>query len=234
MKDTFKKLGKDALNSAKAEVNNSVNSVKSETNLNISSANGTSFGEKLVKKSIGAGDLLKFVDFETSNSYLRNFVISGETVYYYLESVEEEIAITNFGIIVSSKKSIATSKTVLKRINFKSNVLTELHVETAGTIDLDAELKFKIGDEKLSWDIQKSQLSTLFELYKKLFNVSKAQLLHEQQKDNLNTSLSLAASSVRAVTNTSTTDDFKSITEYAEHRLNDMIVYDYTSSFEEE
>lgn len=241
MRDTFKKLGKDAITTAKAEVSNGVTSVKNEsgaiassvTEKSTSLANGTGIGEKFVKKAIGAGDLLAFKNITESNSYLNNFINDGEKVYYYLESVEDEIAITNYGIITSNKKNIASSKTTLTRSDYKHNIISNLHIETAGTIDLDAELKFTIGEEKQSWDIQKSQINQLFELYRGLHNVSKTQIIYEQKIDSLNTALTVAATGVKVSTNENTVDQFKAIVEYSESRLNDMLVYDYSKSFEE-
>ncbi len=239
MRDTFKKLGKDAISTAKAEVTNSVNSVKTESSTiteslseksnNLASAG---LGEKFVKKAIGAGDLLAFKDITTSNSYLKNFLQTNEQVYFYLESVEEEIAITNLGIITSSKKSIASSKTTLSRADYKDSKITNLHIETAGTIDLDAELKFNIDEEKFSWDINKSQINNLFELYRALHNISKMQISYTQKFKSLETSLQVAASGVKVTTGENTVDQFKEIVTYSEERLNAMLVYDYSQAFE--
>lgn len=97
MKDTFKKLSKDALTHAKNEVSNMGVLPKTNSGESAGVSSGTSIGEKFIKKSMGLGDLLQFKDIGQTDSFLKNFILKGEKVYYYLESVEEELSLRTMG-----------------------------------------------------------------------------------------------------------------------------------------
>jgi hypothetical protein len=47
-----------------------------------------------------------------------------------------------------------------------------VRLETAGTVDLDVELKFRIGDKEISIDIDKKQIEKVKDIYKALFSIS--------------------------------------------------------------
>lgn len=99
-------------------------------------------------------------------------------------------------------------------------------------LDLDAELKFKIGDDKQSWDIQKSQTEQLFALYKSLYNVYLMQITYETKLENVKSSMGIAAKTTNVPMNANSIDQFKAIVEYGEERINDMLIYDFSSAFE--
>jgi hypothetical protein len=48
-------------------------------------------------------------------------------------------------------------------------------IETAGTIDLDIELKFTIGDKLFNIDVRKDFLEQLKDIYKALYTIGKLQ-----------------------------------------------------------
>jgi hypothetical protein len=49
-------------------------------------------------------------------------------------------------------------------------------IETAGTVDLDVELKFAMGDRAFSIDVRKDHLEALKDIYKALHTIGKLQL----------------------------------------------------------
>jgi hypothetical protein len=65
-----------------------------------------------------------------------------------------------------------SKKRVMKRYLYKHYPVSNVFIETAGTVDLDAEIKFKVGDKSFSIDINKNQLERIKDLYKVLFAIS--------------------------------------------------------------
>lgn len=241
MKDTFKKFGKDAISNVKSEGGkigkDAITVAKAETESIISNqkseiqAEQHSISEKFIKKATGSSDLLEIGDIDTTNSMLKYFMLKNEVGYHYLVSVDQEIIITNFGILYSIKESITSSKNTLSRIDFKDNQITELRVETAGKLDRDAELKFKLGETDISWDIRKEQLVGIFEINRDLSDVALTQSIYLNQIDNLKQSLGYAQTSLSKSTSSTSSDEFKNIVEYSEKRLNDKLVLDFSESF---
>lgn len=215
MKDTFLKLGKDTLNNAKNEtvkqVSTSVENKKS-TNEN--------FVEKFMKKATGAGDLLEFKNLQESNNIIQNLLLDNEQVFFFLESVVEAIVFTNKAIIHSKKSSMASSKSLTSRYELKSSIITNVKLETAGTIDRDAEIKFNLNEEELSWDILKTQMNDIIKLYSSLVKISNAQHTHAIKVNNLQTALTAASTSVNISSEKSKVEDFEAIVNFAEKKLN--------------
>lgn len=227
MKDTFKKFGKDAVDSFKTETANAVSDVKNKA----SGKSESSFGSNLAKTAMGAGDILEFKSVDNLGANVKAFLHNDETVYFYLESVYEHFAVTNRGIISSIHEGVASSKSTISRIDFKTTKIDNLLIETAGTIDRDAELKYSANDNKVSLDIHKSQLDDLFKLYHALANVSYIQKSNELLENNLKLSLELAKESVSTQGSNGIASDYQTICEYAEGRLNGFIKTDYSEAF---
>jgi hypothetical protein len=58
-------------------------------------------------------------------------------------------------------------------------------IETAGTVDLDVELKFTIDkDERFSIDVRKNYLEQLKDIYKALHTIGKLQRLDAHARDH--------------------------------------------------
>lgn len=228
MKDTFKKFGKDAVDSLKNETANAVTDVTNKA----TGKSEPSFGSNLAKKAMGTGDILEFKSVDSIGNNVKAFLHTEETVYFYLESVYEHIVVTNRGIISSLREGVASSKSTISRIDFKTTKIDNLYIETAGTIDRDAELKYSINGEKVSLDIHKSQLDNLFKLYHALANVCYIQNSNQLLEDNLKLSLDLAKDSISSHGTNGVASDYQTICEYAEGRLNGFIKTDYSEAFE--
>lgn len=227
MKDTFKKFGKDAVDSLKNETASAVSDVTTKA----TGQKESSFGSNLAKKAMGTGDILEFKSVECIGNNVKAFLHTEETVYFYLESVYEHMVVTNRGIISSLREGLASSKSTISRIDFKTTKIDNLYIETAGTIDRDAELKYSINGEKVSLDIHKSQLDNLFKLYHGLANVCYIQKSNELLENNLKFSLELAKGSVSSQGTNGIASDYQTICEYSENRLNRFIKTDYSEAF---
>lgn len=64
---------------------------------------------------------------------------------------------------------------MLKRYDFYKHQIENVMLETAGTIDLDLEIKFQIGHNSFSIDIAKKFGVEIADLYKSLLAISKIQ-----------------------------------------------------------
>jgi hypothetical protein len=89
-------------------------------------------------------------------------------------------------------------------------------LETAGTIDMDIEIKLIMGDISYSIDVAKIYIDPLKDLYKALLKIGSIQRENALYHQYAQTSLNTAASTVSRSTTTSTSEEqFKSINQYA-------------------
>lgn len=65
-----------------------------------------------------------------------------------------------------------SKKRLLRRYDYSMYTITDVFLETAGTIDLDVEIKFTIGNSPLSIDIHKRFIDDIKDLYKALHAIS--------------------------------------------------------------
>lgn len=88
-------------------------------------------------------------------------------------------------------------------------------LETAGTIDLDIEIKFTIGSHPYSIDVHKKHIDELKGLYKALIKISTLQQTNAQYLNYAQSSLDIAAKSVNRSSSDQTIEkEFKAINEY--------------------
>lgn len=57
-------------------------------------------------------------------------------------------------------------------------------IETAGSLDMDIELKFTIGDTEFSIDVRKNFFDQLKDIYKALITIGRMQRRDEVSRDN--------------------------------------------------
>ncbi|MGL4623988.1 MAG: PH domain-containing protein [Culicoidibacterales bacterium] len=104
----------------------------------------------------------------------------GERIYFVIKSKSDEYVFTNFGVMHVDGANAISKKRVVRRYDFYHYRVTNVTLETAGTVDLDIEIKFALGEHNFSIDVDKKELEKLKDLYKALHEVS---LL--QTKNNL-------------------------------------------------
>lgn len=98
-----------------------------------------------------------------------------EKIYFVIKTKKDEYCFTNLALLHLDGESAVSSKRKLKRYDYFYNAIDEVILETAGTIDLDVEIKFTIGSENISIDVKKDQISQLKGLYKTLIAISTLQ-----------------------------------------------------------
>ncbi len=139
-----------------------------------------------------------------------------EKIFFLIKSKADEYCFTNLALIHVDGTSAMSKKRTLKRYDYYNTPVSSVFLETAGTIDRDVEIKFRMGDEGYSIDVDKRQIEQLKDLYKALLRISAVQrenvkLLHYADK-----SLDTAAASIaRGATDSSAEEQFKAINQYA-------------------
>ncbi|KOO47074.1 PH domain-containing protein [Priestia koreensis] len=140
-----------------------------------------------------------------------------EKIFFLIKSKSDEYCFTNKALIHLDGTSATSKKRMLRRYNYHTNKISHVLLETAGTIDLDVEIKFIIGSEKFSIDVHKKHLEELKDLYKALIKIE--ELTHENEiaLGHAQQSLELASTTLSRVQSTETdlVEQFKSINREA-------------------
>ncbi|MFM2061791.1 MAG: hypothetical protein RLZZ507_1461 [Cyanobacteriota bacterium] len=140
----------------------------------------------------------------------------GEKIYFLIKSKTDEYCFTNLALIHLDGSSAVSKKRLLKRYNYSQNMIKDVSLETAGTIDMDIEIKLSMGDQYYSIDVAKIHIAPLKDLYKALIKISSIQRENAVYYQYCQTSLNTASSTVGRATNVSTSEEqFKAINWYA-------------------
>ncbi|WP_042455668.1 PH domain-containing protein [Neobacillus dielmonensis] len=102
-----------------------------------------------------------------------------EKIYFLIKSKSDEYCFTNNALIHLDGTSATSKKRMLYRYSYATNPITDVYLETAGTVDLDVEIKFKIGSVPFSIDVHKKHIEEVKDLYKALIKIS--EIAHENE-----------------------------------------------------
>ncbi|WP_251554965.1 PH domain-containing protein [Neobacillus muris] len=102
-----------------------------------------------------------------------------EKIYFLIKSKSDEYCFTNNALIHLDGTSATSKKRMLHRYSYATNKITDVFLETAGTVDLDVEIKFKIGSVPFSIDVHKKFIEEVKDLYKALIKIS--EITHENE-----------------------------------------------------
>ncbi|WP_342514680.1 PH domain-containing protein [Sporosarcina sp. FSL K6-1522] len=175
--------------------------------------------KKLAADALGLSDIGKIIgpedyDKTDADDYIRHE--DHEKIYFLIKTKADEYCFTNIAFIHVDGEKAISSKRLLKRYPYSQFQITNVYLETAGKVDLDVEIKFTLGNQSFSIDVDKKQLAQLNDLYKALAYIS------EQVHEN-NILLELANGSLdKAVTVLHNTrlsdiqlaDEYKQLTEF--------------------
>ncbi len=141
----------------------------------------------------------------------------GEKIYFLIKSKSDEYCFTNRALIHLDGTSAASKKRTLRRYDYYKHPISDVSLETAGTVDLDAEIKFKIGPHSYSIDVHKKHIEELKDLYKSLLAI--ADICHENETkfNYAERSLELAAKVLANMRGdgANVSADFQAVNEYA-------------------
>ncbi|SHG50240.1 PH domain-containing protein [Ornithinibacillus halophilus] len=175
--------------------------------------------KKFASDALGLSDIGKIIgpedyDKTDADDYVRHE--DGEKIYFLIKTKADEYCFTNLALIHVDGENAVSSKRTLKRYPYSQHKMSNVALETAGKVDLDIEIKFHLGKEAYSIDVDKRELEKLNDLYKALVYIS------EETNEN-NVMLEMASQSLdKAVTvlqNSRTSDanladQYKLLTEY--------------------
>lgn len=142
--------------------------------------------KKLGSDLLGLSDIGKILTPEQfSHADVDDYILNedNEKIYFVIKSRTDEYCFTNLALIHLDGESAVSSKRLLSRYDYYYEAIDQVQLETAGTVDLDVELKFTIGGESFSIDVDKNQLDKLKDLYKALYKIS---VIQDQNKAKMN------------------------------------------------
>lgn len=143
--------------------------------------------KKIAAEALGLSDIGSIIqprDFGSVDADDYLFHEDGEKIFFLIKSKKDEYCFTNLALIHVDGESAVSSKRSIKRYDWASHLVSDVMIETAGTIDMDVELKFTIGDEVFSIDVRKNFIEQLKDIYKALITIGKRQLTDETCRAN--------------------------------------------------
>lgn len=143
--------------------------------------------KKLASEALGLSDIGVIVSPTEYNKvdaddYL--FHEDEEKIFFLIKSRKDEYCFTNIGLIHVDGESAVSSKRTIKRYEYSTHQVSNVTLETAGTIDMDVELKFDIGGVNFSIDVRKSYIEQLKDIYKALTTIGRLQKKDAVARDN--------------------------------------------------
>lgn len=131
--------------------------------------------KNLAADAFGLSDIGKIIDakdFDKTDIDEYIFQEDNEKIFIVIKSKTDEYCFTNMAFIHLDGNIAISKKKTLNRYLYKHYPISHVRIETAGTVDLDVELKFKIGDHDMSIDIGKKQIEQVRAIYKALFTAA--------------------------------------------------------------
>ncbi len=117
----------------------------------------------------------------------------GNRFFFLIKSKTDEYCFTNLAMLHLDGTSAVSSKRQLHRYDYRDHMISNVRLETAGTVDLDAEIKFIIGEVAFSIDVDKKQIEALKDLYKALHKMSMIMKKNQSHLRDAQQSLEMAA-----------------------------------------
>lgn len=186
---------------------------------------GNIFG-KMAADTLGLSDIGKIIEPKDFNKvdgddYIMNE--DGEKIYFVIKSKSDEYVFTNRGLIHVDGASAVSKKRVVKRHEFFNENVHSVTLETAGTVDLDVEIKFSFDSNYFSIDVDKKQIEQLKDLYKALFEIGRIQSENKQFYEYGIKSLDMANDAIsRGHIEGSGATNIEEITKFNFKWMNDM------------
>nr|WP_207710012.1 PH domain-containing protein [Roseburia sp. 1XD42-34] len=157
----------------------------------------TTVFKKIASDALGLSDIGKIIspeDFDKTES--DDYVLheEGEKIHFLIKSKSDEYCFTNRALIHLDGEKATSSKRNIYRYDYYKYPISNVSVETAGTVDLDLEIKFSIGKQSVSVDISKKEGEAIADLYKSLVTISHIQDTNDRKKKFAKDSLQISQS----------------------------------------
>ena len=143
--------------------------------------------KKLASEALGLSDIGTIIqpkDYGSVDADDYLFHEDGEKIFFLIKSRKDEYCFTNLALIHVDGDSAVSSKRTIKRHDYADSVIERVTIETAGTVDMDVELKFSIGGTAFSIDVRKQFLEQLKDVYKALIAIGRLQARDEESRSN--------------------------------------------------
>lgn len=130
---------------------------------------------KLAADALGLSDIGTVIKAEDYNKVDSDDYVmheDQEKIYFLIKSKKDEYCFTNTALIHLDGNSAISKKRMLRRLSYVKNPITDVYLETAGTVDMDIEIKFVMGGATYSIDVHKKHIEEVKDLYKTLFRIS--------------------------------------------------------------
>jgi hypothetical protein len=182
--------------------------------------------KKIASDALGLSDIGKIIKREDFDKTLSDDYVlheDGEKIHFLIKSKTDEYCFTNRALIHLDGEKAASSKRNLYRYEYYQNPISNVSIETAGTIDLDLEIKFTLGGKPVSVDIDKKEGEAIADLYKSLLAISHIQEEGERKLESAEKSLSLAKDLINGnrFHDNDISNEFKETTNFAFDWLNE-------------
>lgn len=138
--------------------------------------------KKMASEALGLSDIGKIIDPQDyDKTDADDYVMheDQEKIFFLIKTKADEYCFTNLALIHVDGESAMSSKRTLKRYPYSQHSISDVVMETAGKIDLDIEIGFRLGQLPFKIDVQKDQIEKLKDLYKSLLRI--AELTYENQ-----------------------------------------------------
>lgn len=143
--------------------------------------------KKFAAEALGISDIgviVSPVDYDKVDADDYLFNEDGEKIFFLIKSKKDEYCFTNLALIHVDGDSAISSKRMIKRYEYATQRIGYVAIETAGTLDMDVELKFSIGESVFSIDVKKSFIEQVKDIYKALIAIGKQQTRDGIARDN--------------------------------------------------
>lgn len=182
--------------------------------------------KKLASDALGLSDIGKIIKKEDFDKTLSDDYVlheDGEKIHFLIKSKTDEYCFTNRALIHLDGEKAASSKRNLYRYEYYQHPISDVSIETAGTIDLDLEIKFNLGNKAVSVDIDKKEGEAIADLYKSLLAISHIQEEGKRKLDWAERSLTVAKDLIHnnRFHDNDISNEFKETTTFAFDWLND-------------
>jgi hypothetical protein len=134
--------------------------------------------KKFAAEALGISDIGVIVgpaDYNKVDADDYLFSEDGEQIFFLIKSKKDEYCFTNLALIHVDGDSAVSTKRSIKRYEYAAHPISDVMIETAGTLDMDVELKFTLDDIHFSIDVKKSFIEQVKDIYKALITIGKQQ-----------------------------------------------------------
>ena len=131
--------------------------------------------KKMAADALGLSDVGKIIDPQDyDKTDADDYVMheDQEKIFFLIKTKADEYCFTNLALIHVDGESAMSSKRTLRRYPYSQHFISDVFMETAGKIDLDVEIGFKLGQIPFKVDVQKNQIEKLTDLYKSLLRIA--------------------------------------------------------------